>query len=181
MRTIKEIDEEIKALEIDLKNTVGTDTEVYTRIVGYHRAVTNWNKGKRREYDERVTFNLDKKKLKVKFKENKTNPEAREIQGNNKRNTGNLDPDSIAYYNIFYSQFCRNCPPVKNYMNTLPLDGENFDVSSDLGLGIAREYNIMSTPAVLLFDADKNLIQKAHSVEEVEKIFTPVLSTAKKL
>ncbi len=31
--------------------------EVYSRIVGYLRPVQNWNEGKRREYEERATFN----------------------------------------------------------------------------------------------------------------------------
>ena len=30
--------------------------EVYTRIVGYYRPVSNWNAGKQREYKERVEF-----------------------------------------------------------------------------------------------------------------------------
>lgn len=37
--------------------TCGKDTEVYARIVGYYRAVKNWNKGKREEKKSRVPFN----------------------------------------------------------------------------------------------------------------------------
>lgn len=37
--------------------TCGKDTEVYARIVGYYRAVKNWNKGKREEKKNRVPFN----------------------------------------------------------------------------------------------------------------------------
>jgi len=33
--------------------------EVYSRIVGYFRPVTDWNKGKRREFHERKTFKID--------------------------------------------------------------------------------------------------------------------------
>ncbi|MBN2880956.1 ribonucleoside triphosphate reductase [Candidatus Woesearchaeota archaeon] len=36
--------------------TCSTDTEVYSRIVGYYRPVGNWNKGKREEYNHRVHF-----------------------------------------------------------------------------------------------------------------------------
>ncbi|MEG6504037.1 ribonucleoside triphosphate reductase [Nitratidesulfovibrio sp. 1201_IL3209] len=35
----------------------GQDTEVYTRIVGYYRPVSQWNKGKQVEYDDRVCYN----------------------------------------------------------------------------------------------------------------------------
>ena|GEM_PF-1572367 len=34
----------------------GSETEVYSRIVGYYRPVGNWNKGKREEYFMRKTF-----------------------------------------------------------------------------------------------------------------------------
>jgi ribonucleoside-triphosphate reductase (formate) len=34
----------------------GAPTEVHARIVGYYRSLENWNRGKREEYRERVTF-----------------------------------------------------------------------------------------------------------------------------
>ena len=36
--------------------TCGADSEVYTRIVGYYRPVSRWNKGKQAEYDDRMVF-----------------------------------------------------------------------------------------------------------------------------
>jgi len=38
----------------------GTETEVYSRVVGYMRPVSQWNKGKVEEFNERNTFNLGK-------------------------------------------------------------------------------------------------------------------------
>lgn len=35
----------------------GQETEVYTRIVGYYRPVSQWNKGKQVEYDDRLCYN----------------------------------------------------------------------------------------------------------------------------
>ncbi len=37
--------------------TCGAEAEVYTRIVGYYRPVSQWNKGKQMEYDDRVCYN----------------------------------------------------------------------------------------------------------------------------
>lgn len=34
-------------------------TEVWTRIVGYHRPVQNWNEGKQEEYQDRLTFEIE--------------------------------------------------------------------------------------------------------------------------
>lgn len=36
----------------------GAETEVYSRVVGYHRPVKNWNKGKREEFKERKIFKV---------------------------------------------------------------------------------------------------------------------------
>jgi len=38
--------------------TCGEDAEVFTRIVGYYRPVSRWNKGKKAEYVDRVTYDM---------------------------------------------------------------------------------------------------------------------------
>ncbi len=43
---------EIKDIPVDKR----TRCEVYSRIVGYLRPVEQWNKGKKDEFGERVTF-----------------------------------------------------------------------------------------------------------------------------
>jgi anaerobic ribonucleoside-triphosphate reductase len=35
----------------------GRKCEVYSRVVGYHRPVKNWNKGKKEEFKDRKVFN----------------------------------------------------------------------------------------------------------------------------
>jgi len=37
------------------------ETEVYSRIVGYMRPVSNWNKGKKQEFIDRKTYSLKSK------------------------------------------------------------------------------------------------------------------------
>lgn len=58
MERIKVIEKEIAELKDKLNQVQGTETEVYTRIVGYYRSVRNWNKGKRSEYSKRLTYHL---------------------------------------------------------------------------------------------------------------------------
>ncbi|MBC7196454.1 MAG: hypothetical protein H5U39_04275 [Deferribacterales bacterium] len=50
--------EKIKILEEELKNVKGTKCEVYSRVVGYHRPVDNWNESKQEEFKDRETYNV---------------------------------------------------------------------------------------------------------------------------
>ena len=45
-------------LELNLSQCNGRETEVFTRIVGYYRPVSLWNKGKKSEFDMRKEFAL---------------------------------------------------------------------------------------------------------------------------
>jgi ribonucleoside-triphosphate reductase len=41
-------------------------TEVYSRVCGYHRPVSNWNQGKKEEFKDRKSFEpVDRVKVKV--------------------------------------------------------------------------------------------------------------------
>jgi len=51
-----EIEQKIAEMKEKLKNVKGRRCEVYSRIVGYFRAVDSWNKGKREEYNDRKEF-----------------------------------------------------------------------------------------------------------------------------
>ena len=37
-------------------------TEVYSRVCGFYRPVTQWNKGKREEFKDRTPYQLNKEK-----------------------------------------------------------------------------------------------------------------------
>lgn len=53
-------------LKIELKDEERTRCEVWTRVMGYHRPVSQFNIGKKSEYKERKFFNekkvIDEKK-----------------------------------------------------------------------------------------------------------------------
>jgi ribonucleoside-triphosphate reductase len=40
----------------------GKLTEVYSRVCGYFRPISNWNKGKKEEYKERKNYDANKSK-----------------------------------------------------------------------------------------------------------------------
>jgi anaerobic ribonucleoside-triphosphate reductase len=45
--------------ENEKENFKGTKCEVYSRVVGYHRPIDNWNEGKKEEFDNRFLFSTD--------------------------------------------------------------------------------------------------------------------------
>jgi len=54
--TIETIDKRIAELK-ELKESIdGTECEVYSRIVGYYRAVKNWNKGQAAQRKQRKNY-----------------------------------------------------------------------------------------------------------------------------
>lgn len=175
-RMIQNIDSEITMLKEDLKQVKGTETEVYTRIVGYFRAVDNWNRGKKEEYKDRKTFLMNPMEVEEKslFSSNSSNMEKKITEEPAEEKTAKTDSNKVAYYKVFTSNFCRNCPPVKKFLDKVSIKGEELDVSTDLGINATREYEILSTPTVILFDKNDNIVDRAYSVEDIEKIFSKV-------
>jgi ribonucleoside-triphosphate reductase len=56
--TNDEILKRISELEEQLKNVKGTETLVYSRIVGFFSPTAQWNKGKLSEWGDRVTYDI---------------------------------------------------------------------------------------------------------------------------
>jgi anaerobic ribonucleoside-triphosphate reductase len=54
--TETEIMTKLKKLRLKLNQVKGTETEVYSRIVGYYRSVKLWNTGKQSEYNMRKEY-----------------------------------------------------------------------------------------------------------------------------
>ena len=55
----EELKAEIERLQKEKAEVKGTQTEVYSRVVGYLGPVQSWNKGKKEEFKMRKTFNCD--------------------------------------------------------------------------------------------------------------------------
>jgi ribonucleoside-triphosphate reductase len=156
MRTIESISEEISGLQERLEKVRGTETEVYTRIVGYYRSLRNWNKGKREEYNQRLTFDVSAESgtPAPAACQEKTGPRLEEIAG----------------YGYFYRKTCPNCPPVRDFVNRLPLEGAHIDVDTEEGFDKARAHDVQSTPTVVFYDRQGRAKHRYHSVRQLEEV-----------
>ncbi|MDY3707762.1 MAG: anaerobic ribonucleoside-triphosphate reductase [Treponema berlinense] len=174
-KTIEELDAQIESLKEELKNVHGTETEVYARIVGYYRAVKNWNKGKRDEYNHRKLFTVDEtfsgqpdcqQELQATLFNETFNSE-NNINSKNE-SAGTEESSAPADYEFFMRKTCPNCPPVKAFMEELNLTGKLIDVDTDEGLRIAAAKGVFSAPTVIFYDENGTEIARAHSVEDIK-------------
>lgn len=113
----------------------GKKTEVWSRITGYYRPISNWNDGKAQEFKDRVEY-LPNDSTVLKAKEVKE-----EIV---KEEKVDYKPESLT---IFVQDHCPKC---KGAEQRLRLKGINYDVvncSEDTEL--ARKLGVVETPTII--------------------------------
>lgn len=172
MRSLEEIEREIAETQAELENVQGTETEVYARIVGYYRAVRNWNKGKRDEFSHRKMFDIKESSSYTYTISSDSCDVACSTENNapaEKAVTG-----SKAKYELFIRQTCPNCPPVKEFMKSIEMEGTVIDVDTDDGLSVAAEKGVFAAPTVIIYDEKGIESARAHTKEELELIFEKV-------
>lgn len=160
MNKKEQIQKKIEELKVSLDNIKGTTSEVYTRIVGYYRPIQNWNKGKSSEYYQRKEF--------ASKYEDKVDVTHLQTPISNTLDITVADKQGIKEYKLFYSDSCPNCPPVKNFMSQTQLTGNDVNASTKNGFDEAVKYNIKSTPTVVFFDKQGDVLEKAHNVSQIK-------------
>ena len=175
-RTLEQIEAEIASVKKELEDVHGTPTEVYARIVGYYRAVKNWNKGKRDEYSSRKLFTPD--------------CDISDSRGMNSQNLGKIVSEEVTAaqtslneavpysYEFFMRNTCPNCHPVKDFMASQNIAGTVIDVDTDSGLTQAASKGVFSAPTVIFYDSTGNEIGRGHSVEELKAVLSPLAVVA---
>lgn len=188
-KTLAEINKEIADIKSQLADVHGTETEVYARIVGYYRAVKNWNKGKAEEFTQRKNFVLqDSSEYDIhsygdagEAEQTTFSPENEmldEMSGDEESASQDLNagaaqsdkPQSGLTYELFARKTCPNCPPVKEWISNSGLQGRAIDVDTDEGLAEAAQKGVFAAPTVIFY---KNGAEssRAHNVQELEEIF----------
>lgn len=195
MKSVQELDKEIADVQKELSDVHGTETEVYARIVGYYRAIKNWNKGKAEEFKLRKNFKLeDSSEYDIHnygdaYESGQTtfSPESEMLMederyddaaaNNAAARPANADQAQGGLtYELFARATCPNCPPVKEWIANSGLSGRTIDVDSEAGLAEAAQKGVFAAPTVIFYKADGSESARAHNVAELEEIFN--LATA---
>lgn len=157
------INDKIVALEQQLLNVKGRETEKYARIVGYYRAVKNWNLGKKEEYKFRVNYD------KTSFDSNKNG--SVEFAKVESQKSESLKPTGkIATYKFFYRTTCPNCPPVKAIINTLEIEGESINADSSKGFTKAAIFEIFTAPTVIFLDLEGEEVYRTSAPADLKQL-----------
>jgi ribonucleoside-triphosphate reductase len=169
VRSLETVEAEIEATKQALANVKGSETEVYSRIVGYYRSVRNWNKGKRDEYDQRKMFVYDGTQVPNHAQDtttaqiNTVKAESATVVSEKTQILGTPD-----HYEFFARKTCPNCPPVKEYLSGCILPGTYIDVDTEAGLAKAAQMGVFAAPTVIVYDAQNNEIARAHNAHDLE-------------
>lgn len=199
MRDVESINREIDELKSRMSTVEGTPTEIYTRIVGYYRSLSNWNRGKREEYGKRRTFDYGEGRGGSEPHETAGEAPSREpVEAAVDRERVEAEPAGaepapatafeprrsvavadrperaeeepvVAGYAYFFRPTCPNCPPVRTLLEASELGGNHFDVDTDDGFAMAAEMQILATPTVVFFDGRGEPVGRANAPKDVQR------------
>ena len=159
--------------------TCKSETEVYSRIVGYYRPVKQWNVGKKEEFKDRLEYTEEKaldEKMKVVVE---TDGTVCMDEPNFLSSNGSV----VSRFRVFSLPNCDKCAAAKEYLSGTQVAGENVDLGSDEGLKEFRNVykelkdkihrnkdGSLPIPTILLYDSEDKLVTVAHHVDQVKKV-----------
>lgn len=76
----------------------------------------------------------------------------------------------IADYKFFMTPMCPNCGEIGQFLDTIKLQGEKIDATTDEGLEEARKYKVMGVPMMVFFDKDGKEVTRADNIDDIKKV-----------
>lgn|GEM_PF-93699 len=142
-------------METTAKNR--TKCEVWTRVMGYHRPVSQYNFGKKSEFYSRTYFQAtvdENEKLINKYGENREMAKA-----------GDLKLKLL----LFTTNTCPKCPAVKNWINQSGVEFFGIDNTMLNFWEMAAKYNVQSVPTIVAIDENGKEVWRANELSEIQQ------------
>lgn len=132
-----------------------TKCEIWTRVMGYQRPVSQYNLGKKSEFYSRVYFNACEE----------DNAELINRYG------GALNKSDLAKPKLllFTTNTCPKCPAVKNWLGTNEVDFFSMDNTMLNFWEMAEKYNVRSVPTLIAVDDSGKEMWRASEVSEIQQ------------
>lgn len=138
----------------------GKDTEVYSRVTGYYRAVQNFNDGKRQEFAERKEYVFDSHAVETVSKHEETEPPA--IEESPKIDIAARLKTPI----LITTSTCPNCKIARQLLSDSGFEHTVIIASEDMELVKALDINQAPTLVIMTEDGE---IQKIANVSNISK------------
>ncbi len=150
----------------------GKKTEVYSRITGYYRPVSNWNDGKLQEYKDRKLYDvkseengrdsLDSRYNAVWEKEGSDFGRINEVIQEGVRKAE--ESGKVEY--LFTTKTCPNCRLVKTFLK----DRDYVEVDAEENPELAMQYDVMQAPTyVVIHDGEVEKFSNASNIRRFVK------------
>ncbi|MDR1255208.1 MAG: ribonucleoside triphosphate reductase [Puniceicoccales bacterium] len=129
----------------------GKEMEIYSRITGYYRAVSFWNKGKKEEFKARKTYVIGD------LNGCGSLPQCSPYPSDNASCLPNASDGAVGRL-FFYSDTCVKCKPLKQFLKEQDFGGQWINVSEEVGLEVAKRYQIRNLPALVIQKSDGSTV-----------------------
>lgn len=173
MRTAQDIRKELGEAKLALDGVRGTQTEVYSRIVGYYRSVRNWNRGKREEYSQRVTFVVDGRGRPAEAPRESRHAGGSEAPASPVAAVARSAAAEAERLLLFVRASCPKCPAAKKAAAAAPWQVELVDADTPEGLAEAARRGVYATPTALLLDGAGVELARAMDAREIAALSSP--------
>lgn len=131
-----------------------TKCEIWTRVMGYHRPVSQYNLGKKSEFYSRVYFKS--------ISEDNLDLVKRYGGGVSKEN------EKLKLL-LFTTNTCPKCPAVKNWLTSNNIDYFAVDNSMLNFWELTKKYDIHSVPTLVALDSDGQVAWKVHEISQIQQ------------
>lgn len=137
----------------------GAPTEVYSRITGYYRPVSNWNDGKSQEFLDRKTYNVATSKMEHCHKKDC------ECTCHDEKVEHHFDGHVVEKPMLFTTPTCPNCKMAKTLLKNANFDYELIDATENKDL--CTKMGIKNAPTLVVKQGDLNVM--FDNVSEIKK------------
>jgi glutaredoxin len=147
-------------MENSTQTSARTKCEIWTRVMGYHRPVSQYNFGKKSEFYSRVYFDSlenENQKLTDKYADK------------------NISEKAVADKMIlFTTKACPKCPAVKTLLENSETNYFAIDDSMLNFMEMADKYSVRSVPTLMAVDQNGGEIWRASDLSEIAEIINGV-------
>lgn len=151
--------------EVTVCPICGKPTEVWSRITGYYRPVSNWNAGKSQEWKQRVTYDMGDV---VHGGRDFSKKNSRSIEDNERKvketKSKELKSNEIKRY-LFTTKTCPNCKLVKKMLNENNIDYETVDAQVDNQM--VDQFAVLHAPTLIV--CDEQTSEKYDSLPKIKE------------